>query len=211
MRCSGERCRALASDTLAHCSVARPSPLYCCDKFRWASLGSSEARLTAQDEGVRVRNTTWRRAPAPPRQVGSRVQTNRPSQEIRAGSRARSRTRAACAACRLCSSGASWPSGGVAPRQIDSLRAIIVAPAEASGGPARARPRRRCATRSRHRCTTRRGTAPTAHRTCWASAPRPTRSPPRRSVASASATSRSWSTRNARLLVCRVTGIGWAL
>lgn len=29
------------------CSVARLSPLYCCDKFRWASLGSSEARFWA--------------------------------------------------------------------------------------------------------------------------------------------------------------------
>ena len=28
-------------------SVARLSPLYCCDKFRWASLGSSEARFWA--------------------------------------------------------------------------------------------------------------------------------------------------------------------
>jgi hypothetical protein len=31
-------------NTMAH-SVARLSPTYCCDKFRWASLGSSEARF----------------------------------------------------------------------------------------------------------------------------------------------------------------------
>ena len=31
-------------NTMAH-SIARLSPTYCCDKFRWASLGSSDARF----------------------------------------------------------------------------------------------------------------------------------------------------------------------